>query len=128
MLLERGHAGDVIVQLLLRHHHTVLLGQAQEDSPGRQLFEGHLTEVKAFVEVHSRLGTEDSPIALLQRIVHALEVAHVARLAKNRRHFRACRTTAGTHSPLIENRHHKGQYHSPEDPLNKPGLGLAHPL
>src|SRR5215471_7599209 len=94
LLLERSDAGDGIVQLLLGHYDTVLLGHAQEDGPRRQLFQSHLPEVEAFVEVHLRLGTEDSTIALLQRIIGALEVAHVDRLAKNRRHFRACQITA----------------------------------
>src|SRR5205823_3608020 len=94
LLLERGHAGDVIIQLLLCHHHTVLLRQTQEDSPGRQLFERHLTEIEAFTEIHLGLGTEDGAIALLQRIVHTLEFAYVDRLAKNRRYFRAGQTTA----------------------------------
>src|SRR5574341_1031792 len=82
VVLEKGHASNGIVQLLLRHHHTVLLGHAQEDRPGCQLFEGHLTEVKAFVEVHIRLGTKDGTIALLQRVVHALEFAHVDQIGR----------------------------------------------
>ena len=87
LLLERLDAGDVIVEFLLRHHDTVLLGQAQDDRPGRQLFERHLTEIEAVTQIHRGLGTENGTITLLYCIVHALELTHADRLAKNGGHF-----------------------------------------
>src|SRR5207248_3072554 len=127
LLLERRHRSDGVFEFLLRDHHPILLGQAQEDGAFCQFFQSHLAEIKLGVEV-DLLHTKDSAILLLQRILDILEFTDTDRLAKNSRDLRAGWATTRTHAPLMKNGDNKGQDDGQEHSINNPGLGVSHPL